>query len=238
MFQAWSWWETNGDFGSRRRDRQHNAGISPSVGRRLWESMTVPGPWQGGGVWALPWLLQRMPHSSVLSLMEACREARVISTTPVSNSLGTYSGVQVPGNRQPDWWGHSRASLGMFHCAPWAQTVEKELWESQWDARKIKVPSRVGVLRRGWSVAQGFRRKNGRTRAPGGKQGGWSGWMAKPGLVRVSQISSSSHLCGQSGWETAALWHPDLSRPLPVPLRPAKAPWVPHWGADLSLTAR
>ena len=124
------------------------------------ESAVALGPWQGGGVSALPWLLPRVPHSSVLSLMEACRETGAISSTPASNSLGTCSGVQVPGNRQPVCWGHRRASLAMLLCATWAQTGEEELWESQRNARKINVQSRVGALRQGWSVAQGLVREN------------------------------------------------------------------------------
>lgn len=52
MSQVWLWWETNGYFSSHRCDRQPSAGISPSVGRCLWENVVAPGPRQGGGVWA------------------------------------------------------------------------------------------------------------------------------------------------------------------------------------------
>lgn len=68
-------------------------------------------------VFGLAQLPQRMPHSSVLSFTEACRDAGVISTTPAFNSLGTYSGVEGPGNRQPVCCRHSKDSLGMFCCA-------------------------------------------------------------------------------------------------------------------------
>lgn len=187
------------------------------MGRRPWGRVVPPGPQQGGAVWALPRLLQSTPHSSVLSLMEACRGAGGISTTPVSHSLGIHSGVQVPGTRQPVCFGHSRASLGMSHCATWAQTAEKELWDSHWDARKNKGTVKGRGLEMG--VAQRFSRENGQVWAPeGGKQGGWSGWTAKAGVV--GWVRSPARVAGV-GRASGTQWLRDT----PTSPLPSRCPW-------------
>lgn len=63
-----------------------------------------------------------------------------------------------------------------------------------------------------WPSMSSWRRKAGRLVRMNGK-----GWGSG-----VGQVTSLSHWCGQSGWETAAPWHPNLTRPLPVSLRSAR----------------
>lgn len=89
---------------------------------------------------------------------------------------------------------------GTSHCATWAQTAEKELWERQQDTRTIKAQSRIDLLTQRCSDARGFRRENGWVWAPeGGQQGGCSGSAVKPGSG-VGQVASLSHWCGHSRW--------------------------------------
>lgn len=193
---------------------QHSAGISPPVGRHLWGHAAIPGPQQGGAVWALSRLLQITRLSAQHS--GGTRGGRRCLLHPSIQSLGTYSGIQVPGTQQSVCSGNSRATSAMSHCATWAQTAEKEMWESQQDTRTIKVQSRIGLLTQGCSVARGFRRE-------------WlsmSSWWGKAGrLVRIStktcgsgvgQVTSLSHWCGHSRWERAALGHPELALSLLV----------------------
>lgn len=172
-----------------------------------WGHVAIPGPEQGGAVWALSRLLQITQLGAQCS--GGTKGGRRCFLHPSIQSCGTDSGIQVPGTLQSVCSGHSRASLAMSHCATWAQTAEKQLWESA-DSRTTKVQSRIGLLSQECSVAQGFRRENGWVWAPAGRKAGRLVRInSKTCGSEVGQAASLSHWCGHSRWGTAALEHPE-----------------------------
>lgn len=121
-------------------------------------------------------------HSSVLSVLEAHREAEGVSSTPVCKGVALKSGIQVPGTQQPVF------SEPCLTVQPEPRLLRKSC-ESQQDTRTIKAQSRIGLLAQGCSAAQGFRREYGWGWAPEeGKQGGWSGSTVKPVVVRLVRL--------------------------------------------------
>lgn len=222
MSPAWPWWETKGDFGSCRWVTAQSRHF-PISGQMPVGTCGAPRPTAGRS--CLGSAKAPSEHTTQLSAQPygGMQGGRRHLHQPSVPQLSTHSGVQVPGTRQPVCFGHSRASLGMSHCATWAQTAEKELWDSQRDARKNKgtvkgrgvemgVDSCSKIQKGKWPSMSSWRRKAGRLVRMNGK-----GWGSG-----VGQVASSSHWRGQSGWETVAPWHPNLTPPLPVPLRSAR----------------
>lgn len=127
-------------------------------------------------------------HSSVLSVLEAHREAEGVSSTPVFKAAALRVVSRYVALR-------SQSALGTAGPAQPCPTVQPEprllrkCCESHQDTRIIKVQPRIGLLTQGCSAAQGSRRENGWVWAPEGrKQAGWSGSTVKPVAVRLFRL--------------------------------------------------